>query len=145
MPLPPPATPNIDGPDATGNVVLSGHIDNASYVYVDNLSTGYSAGQVLEPETGNYRFSIKASIGDYMSMFYRVSADNSAARTFKIPAPSAAFTASGGAAATGGEAGSNSAPNTVGGATGVGTGGASTSSNSLAPSSGGAASGGASN
>jgi hypothetical protein len=87
MPLPPPAKPDIDGPDSSGNVVLSGRIPHGSYVYVDNLSSGYSAGQVLEPNTGAFRFAMQATVGDSMSMFYRQGADDSLARLFKIPDP----------------------------------------------------------
>ncbi|MGC4070101.1 MAG: hypothetical protein QM784_36675 [Polyangiaceae bacterium] len=85
MPLPPPSRPEIDGPDGSGRVVLSGRIPKANSVYVDNLSTGYSAGQALDPESGAYRFSMAASVGNRMSMFYRVGATDSEARLFKSP------------------------------------------------------------
>jgi hypothetical protein len=94
MPLPPPARPTIDGPDSSGVVVLSGQIDDASYVYADNLSTGYSAGQALDPNTGKYRFSIGASVGDSMSLYYRRGNDESQARTFVIPEASVSETES---------------------------------------------------
>jgi hypothetical protein len=97
MPLPPPSKPDIDGPDGSGRVVLSGRIPKANSVYVDNLSTGYSAGQVLDPQTGAYRFAVDANIGDRMSMFYRVGADDSEARLFAIPEPTSSDAASGGA------------------------------------------------
>ena len=87
MPMPPPSRPEIDGLDSSGDVVLSGRIKDASYVYADNLTTGYSAGQALEPETGEYRFSIGARVGDSMSLFYRRGNDESQARLFEIPEP----------------------------------------------------------
>jgi hypothetical protein len=87
MPLPPPSRPTIDGPDSSGNVVLSGQIDDASYVYADNLSTGYSAGQALDPDTGEYRFTIGARVGDLMALYYRRGSDESLSRNFEIPEP----------------------------------------------------------
>jgi hypothetical protein len=108
MPLPPPSKPDIDGPDGSGRVVLSGRIPKANSVYVDNLSTGYSAGQALDPESGAYRFSIAASVGDRMSMFYRVGATDSEARLFAIPATKASAASNGGTGG-GGESGTDAA------------------------------------
>jgi hypothetical protein len=110
MPLPPPGRPTIEGPDSTGTVVLSGHINNATYVYADNLSTGYSAGQAINPEDGNYRFSIGARVGDYFSMYYRRGNDDSQARTFTIPEPT---TTTSGLGAAGGAENSSSSGGTA--------------------------------
>jgi hypothetical protein len=92
--------------------VLSGHINNATYVYADNLSTGYSAGQAINPEEGNYRFSIGARVGDYFSMYYRRGNDDSQARTFTIPEPTTTTT---GLDAAGGAGNSATAGTSTGG------------------------------
>lgn len=119
MPLPPPSRPTIDGPDSSGDVVLSGQIDDASYVYADNLNTGYSAGQALDPDTGEYRFKIGARVGDLMALYYRRGSDESLSRNFEIPEPE---TTSNSTSATGGNTSATGATGGGTSATGGGTG-----------------------
>lgn len=100
LPLPPPSRPNIDGPDESGQVTLSGSTRPAVSVYADNLDTGQSAGQRTHAKTGAYRFRLGARVGDTISLFYRYGTEESLPVEFKIP--ERAVVGVGGATGTGG-------------------------------------------
>jgi hypothetical protein len=85
MPMPPPSKPDIEGPDERGVVMLSGHAPADSLVYADNVTTGNSWGKRADPSNGAYRFSILASIGDEISLFYRLETNESMPIQFQIP------------------------------------------------------------
>ena len=87
LPLPPPDRPNIEGPDASGNVTLSGSVLPGANVYADNLVTHVSVGQQVSPQTGYYRLRIAAQIGDDMDLFYQNGTETSGRTTFTIPNP----------------------------------------------------------
>jgi len=87
LPLPPPSRPNIEGPDATGSVTLSGVVRPGAHVYVDNLNSGMSVGQRADLDSGQYRFAIGAQVGDQLSMFYRLGTEESPSIQFGIPEP----------------------------------------------------------
>jgi hypothetical protein len=70
LPLPPPNKPDVQGPDASGNVTLSGTVIPGANVHANNLNSGASAEQRADPHTGKYRFKIGASIGDRMELYY---------------------------------------------------------------------------
>jgi hypothetical protein len=70
LPLPPPNKPEVEGPDASGNVTLSGTLLPGANVYANNLNSGASAGQKSDASTGKYRFKIGAKAGDSMEFFY---------------------------------------------------------------------------
>jgi len=108
LPLPPPNRPDIEGPDASGEVTLSGHTRPAVFVYADNLSTGESAGQLTREGDGWYSFKLGARIGDVVSMYYRAGLDESLPVQFVIPEPLGS-TGGGVAAGGGGAAGSDGA------------------------------------
>lgn len=86
LPMPPPAKPDIEGPDERGIFVLSGHVLPESHVYADNENTGFSYGQIADAVTGAYRFPILASVGDSISMFYRLNGEASTTLRFTIRA-----------------------------------------------------------
>lgn len=110
LPLPPPSRPNIEGPDATGSVTLSGVVRPGAHVYVDNLNSGMSAGQRADLDSGKYRFAIGAAVGDQLSMFYRLGIEESPSIQFNIPEPSVDASSGGGAAgAAGSDGGINAA------------------------------------
>ena len=88
LPLPPPNRPNVDGPDSTGNVTLSGNVVPGATVYANNLDTGNSAGQKTDPQSGAYRFKIGASIGDQLEFFYIYDSVTSEHTFFTISGPS---------------------------------------------------------
>lgn len=87
LPLPPPDRPNIEGPDASGIVTLSGSVLPGANVYADNLVTHASVGQQASPQTGYYRLQIAAQIGDDMILFYQDGTENSERTAFTIPNP----------------------------------------------------------
>jgi hypothetical protein len=87
LPLPPPDRPNIEGPDASGNVTLSGSVLPGANVYADNLVTHVSVGQQASPQSGYYRLKITAQIGDDMDLFYQDGTEISGRTTFTIPNP----------------------------------------------------------
>jgi uncharacterized membrane protein YgcG len=109
MPMPPPSKPDIEGPDEHGVVTLSGYAPADSLVYADNVSTNLSYGQRTDPNTGLYRFPILASVGDQISMFYRLDTEDSMRIGFQIPTFSAFPRDSGTHQAGAGQAGSNQA------------------------------------
>lgn len=106
LPLPPPNRPDVEGPDASGRVTLSGWVQPGAHVYADNLHTGLSAGQQADLSTGNYRFQIGAEVGDRLAFYYRIGTDVSQALEILIRGPNSAPEAQGGAAGSAGEAGS---------------------------------------
>lgn len=95
LPMPPPSKPDIEGPDERGVVVLSGHVLPESHVYADNENTGLSYGQIADAVTGAYRFPILASVGDGISMFYRLNGDSSTTLRFVIRASTSSLGAAG--------------------------------------------------
>lgn len=113
--MPPPAKPDIEGPDERGVVVLSGHAPPESHVFAENENTGFSYGQRTNAVTGAYRFPILARLGDIISMYYRLNEDESTTLVFEIRAH--ASQAAAGAGAGGASAGLSSLD--TGGAGGV--------------------------
>jgi hypothetical protein len=95
--MPPPAKPNIEGPDERGVVVLSGHALPESHVFAENENTGFSYGQRTNAVTGAYRFPILARLGDVISMYYRLNESESTAIMFEIRANPSHATAGAGA------------------------------------------------
>jgi hypothetical protein len=87
LPLPPPNRPNVEGPDATGNVTLSGSVIPGANVYANNLDTRTSAGQKTDPQTGAYRFKIAAHIGAQLEFFYIYDSVSSDRIFFTVPDP----------------------------------------------------------
>lgn len=103
--MPPPSRPEIEGPDASGVVVLSGNAPPESWVNARNLSSNYSYGQRADALNGAYRFPILASVGDLISLNYRMDTEDSDALLFEIPSFTAYPRGTGGAAGTGAVAG----------------------------------------
>lgn len=99
--MPPPSRPEIEGPDSSGVVVLSGYAPPEAWVYANNETTGYSFGSRAAPVTGAYRFPILASVGDFISLFFRDGSEDSQAVEFKIPTFTAYPRGTGGASAAG--------------------------------------------
>lgn len=87
LPLPPPNQPDAEGPDAAGNVTLSGQVIRGANVYANNLYSGASAGQKADSQTGKYRFKIAAAVGDQMEFFYIYDSVSSDRTYFTIGGP----------------------------------------------------------
>lgn len=83
--MPPPARPEIQGPDESGEVTLRGRVDARSEVYAENMRTGAIRGQ--HTADGAYRIVIGAEVGDRMQLFYRHMGDYSPTLEFLIPKP----------------------------------------------------------
>lgn len=89
LPLPPPNRPDVEGPDVTGNVTLSGAVVPGGQVYANNLNNGQSAGQRANPQTGQYRFKLGARVGDAIDFFYIYDSATSEHLYFNIADPTA--------------------------------------------------------
>ncbi|MDX2053765.1 MAG: hypothetical protein SFV15_15290 [Polyangiaceae bacterium] len=85
LPLPPPSQPSVQGPDANGQVRLSGTVLPRSQVVAINLRTDEIAGQ--NTESGSYDFMIRAQIGDNLSFFYITKTHESSPLNLVIRAP----------------------------------------------------------
>jgi hypothetical protein len=131
LPMPPPSRPEIEGPDSSGVVVLSGFAPPESWVNARNLSTNFSYGRRADAIDGSYRFPMLASVGDLISLNYRMDTEDSDALLFEIPTFTAYPRGTGGTAATGGDSGSaagasGAAGNSSGGSAGAFAGSAGT-------------------
>ena len=100
LPLPPPEQPQVDGPDATGQVRLRGSVPKKSQVFAINLRSKDIRGQVVGND-GRYDFLLPAQIGDEVSMFYRNGTDESSSLLFMIRDPNPLAPPVGGAGAGG--------------------------------------------
>jgi len=85
IPMPPPARPDIQGPDAAGEVTLRGRVDPHSEVYAENMRTGDIRGQ--HTNSGAYRIVLGAQIGDWIQLSYRHMGEYSPTLEFHIPEP----------------------------------------------------------
>jgi len=102
LPLPPPEQPQVDGPDATGQVRLRGSVPKKSQVFAINLRSKDIRGEVVGND-GRYDFLLPAQIGDEVSMFYRNGTDESSSLLFMIRDPNPLAPPVGGAAGAGGD------------------------------------------
>ena len=72
-------------------VMLSGRVVPGANVYADNTTTGASAGQRADSQTGRYQFKIPAQVGHEMSLFYEYDSVLSNRLYFKIPSPAPVY------------------------------------------------------
>ncbi|HEX3774898.1 MAG TPA: hypothetical protein VHV51_10570, partial [Polyangiaceae bacterium] len=68
LPLPPPSDPTVSGPDAQGNVRITGYVLPDSEVFVLNHRNNAIAGQLTND--GSYDFTIQAAQNDAMTIWY---------------------------------------------------------------------------
>lgn len=70
LPLPPPSRPDVEGPDAEGFVVLSGHVPP----YTEAIAYNPRTRDIVGEETlasGAYDLRMEAQVGDEISFRYR--------------------------------------------------------------------------
>jgi hypothetical protein len=84
LPLPPPGKPDIDGPSASGDVRLTGHVIGGSTVFALNPRTNKLSGE-LTTQLGNYDFEIQADAGDEIVLWYENEQRQSPSITFDVP------------------------------------------------------------
>lgn len=84
LPLPPPSKPVIDGPDAEGNVTLTGTVTARATVYALNIGSGEGRFQVTGQD-GAYAIVIPAQKGDELSVWYSLGTDDSPSVVFRVP------------------------------------------------------------
>ncbi len=84
LPLPPPARPELAGPDAAGNVRLTGRAPGEVRVSALNVRTDLISGQQTHPD-GAYDFTIAADPGDRLTFWYTKDGENSAALVVIVP------------------------------------------------------------
>ncbi len=103
LPLPPPARPDIEGPNALGEVRLSGTVLPNSQVFALNNRTNLVAGEQTDGD-GSYDFVINARVDDEISFWYARDTVSSPVLYFRIP-DNESSSAAGGAGGAGGAAG----------------------------------------
>ena len=86
LPLPPPSRPTVEGPDAAGNVRLTGRVPARARVSALNSRTNLISGQQTRDD-GAYDFTIGAVPGDEIVFWYTRSNMNSPAITLVIEEP----------------------------------------------------------
>jgi hypothetical protein len=89
LPLPPPAKPDVSGPDESGYVRLQGVAAPRSEVIAWNHNNNLIAGQVTG-DTSLYDFEIKAEENDVIELWYIKGSEESS--SVKIIVPTAATT-----------------------------------------------------
>lgn len=86
LPLPPPSQPAVAGPDANGNVELTGSVQPSAEVYVRNYASVRIYGQITGSE-GTYDITLPAKVGDQLELWYTSGNDESPSIVFQIRAP----------------------------------------------------------
>jgi len=86
LPLPPPSKPAVAGPDASGNVELTGSVQANAEVYVRNYGSTDIYGQITGGD-GAYDITLPAKVGDQLELWYTVGKDQSPSIEFQIRAP----------------------------------------------------------
>ena len=86
LPLPPPSRPAVAGPDASGNVELTGSVQPDAEVYVRNYASNDIYGQITASD-GAYDITLPAKIGDNVELWYTVGSQQSSSIEFQIRAP----------------------------------------------------------
>lgn len=78
----------MEGPDAQGNVVLTGSESPRVAVIAENLETGDIRGQRTGSD-GRYEITIRAAVGDEMALYYQRGVETSDVTFFTIRGSSA--------------------------------------------------------
>ncbi len=87
LPLPPPAKPDVQGPDSQGMVTLSGNVQPGANVYAANLGTGDGRIQLGTGSDGAYSLTLPAQVNDELAVWYSVGTHQSGSVVFRVPAP----------------------------------------------------------
>lgn len=83
LPLPPPDRPAVEGPDATGNIRLTGTTpEHSAVVYALNDRTNQIVGERTTLST--YELVMAARVGDSITFWYTVGADQSPTIVFRV-------------------------------------------------------------
>jgi hypothetical protein len=83
LPLPPPDRPAVEGPDGTGNIRLTGTTpEYGAVVYALNDRTNQIVGE--RTTAGTYQLVMAAQVGDSITFWYTVGADQSPAIVFEV-------------------------------------------------------------
>ena len=84
LPLPPPDRPQVEGPDATGNIRMTGtSSERGAVVYALNDRSGQIVGQRTNASSA-YELVMAAELGDYITFWYTVGADQSPTLVFRV-------------------------------------------------------------
>ncbi len=87
LPLPPPDKPEkIEGPDAQGNVRMSGTMVPGAIAFVRNQVTGEGSFRDTNSD-GFYELTLRAQVGNSVLLWYTLNGDRSQATKFEIPEP----------------------------------------------------------
>jgi hypothetical protein len=91
LPLPPPAQPDVAGPNEQGLVTLSGTVEQPeATVLALNRSTAHIDGTLADTQ-GRYSFQMAAQPGDPVELWWEFGNEVSDSRPFRIPYPAPAL------------------------------------------------------
>jgi hypothetical protein len=86
LPLPPPDRPNVEGPDASGSIRMTGTTpERGAVVYALNDRTDQIVGQRTSA-SDTYELVMAAQVGDAITFWYTVGADQSPTIEFEVGA-----------------------------------------------------------
>jgi hypothetical protein len=86
LPLPPPSKPEIEGPNETGYVTLTGSVMAHSHVIATNARID-EGDLYITNETGRYVLELPAQVGDEVVLYYIHGNEISDYIVFQIPTP----------------------------------------------------------
>lgn len=86
LPLPPPAEPNISGPDEAGLVHLSGNVHANAWVFALNRQSNAGTFQGTGPD-GAYALTLPAAVGDTLVLWYESDGDVSESLLVEVKPP----------------------------------------------------------
>lgn len=83
LPLPPPAEPNLSGPDEQGLIHLSGRAPVGSWVFAMNRVNNVGTFQAAR-DNGDYDLTLPAKVGDSLFLWYEIDGDTSESLTIEV-------------------------------------------------------------
>lgn len=82
LPLPPPS-PDVNGPNAQGEIEISGNTRAGALVYAVNLKNNQISGEITG-DNGHYDFFLAAQVGDQVEVYVQIGQDTSQPYAFVV-------------------------------------------------------------
>lgn len=86
LPLPPPAEPNLSGPNEEGLVHLTGNVRAEAWVFALNRQSNVGTFQGTGAD-GAYDLALPAKVGDTLVLWYEHDGDVSESLLIEVPPP----------------------------------------------------------
>jgi hypothetical protein len=96
LPMPPPLSPEITPPDASGIATVTGRVPAGTTAYVHNIALGLVIGK-RTGSTGKYQIQILAREDDQLEIYYMEGLERSQAVVLLVPGPDVGQGGAGGA------------------------------------------------